>query len=204
MIIKLYNTINLHDTGTYWAIQKNYFRWLLRTINLKFFVIHFFCMKKNRVEIFSYYENNFTQIFLALIFLHVIDRVAAHAYSMKELARDCCTWGYHKYEEIWVAQIGEILMCERETENSFDWYPVVVKKKNHYHRYLLRGLLLVLLITFSTSLLAKAMEREDTNQCSAIHEDQEDHSLAWSRLRLTSSWLHVWQLYFTRQYFILY
>ena len=48
---------------------------------------------------------------------------------MEEVERFCCIRGYHVYREIWEAQMGETLMCEREPHNAHDQYAVAVKKE---------------------------------------------------------------------------
>ena len=40
----------------------------------------------------------------------------------------CCVRGYHVYQTIWVAAVGEELACEREPTNKFDRYAVAVVK----------------------------------------------------------------------------
>ena len=40
-----------------------------------------------------------------------------HKESMEEYGRDCCVRGYHVYQEIWEAAVGEVLVCEREPRN---------------------------------------------------------------------------------------
>ena len=39
-----------------------------------------------------------------------------------------CICGYHIYQEIWTAAVGETLVCERETNNNQDRYAVAVKR----------------------------------------------------------------------------
>ena len=48
--------------------------------------------------------------------------------SMEETEKDCCIRGYHVYNDIWEAAVGESLTCERETNNSRDRYAFTVKK----------------------------------------------------------------------------
>ena len=50
-----------------------------------------------------------------------------HKESMEEYGRDCCVRGYHVYQEIWEAAVGEVLVCEREPRNVEDRYAVAVK-----------------------------------------------------------------------------
>ena len=51
-------------------------------------------------------------------------------YRMEEYGRDCCVRGYHVYQEIWEAAVGEVLVCEREPRNIEDRY-AVAEKKDH-------------------------------------------------------------------------
>ena len=39
-----------------------------------------------------------------------------------------CVHGYHVYQRVWDAVVGENLECERETSNEKDRYAVVAKK----------------------------------------------------------------------------
>ena len=48
---------------------------------------------------------------------------------MEELSRLSCVRGYHVYQDVWDAAIGEILTCEREPSNSQVRYAVAVKKE---------------------------------------------------------------------------
>ena len=41
---------------------------------------------------------------------------------------DSCVRGYHVYDEIWTAVLGEVLITERELHNVADRYAVAVKK----------------------------------------------------------------------------
>ncbi len=47
---------------------------------------------------------------------------------MEEYERACCVRGYHIYQAIWTAAVGEVLACEREPRNTTDRYAVAVKK----------------------------------------------------------------------------
>ena len=40
--------------------------------------------------------------------------------SMEEFKKPCNNRGYHIYQEVWAAAVGEELVCERETDNSYD------------------------------------------------------------------------------------
>ena len=52
--------------------------------------------------------------------------------------RDCCIRGYHVYQEIWEAAVGEVLVCEREPRDVEDRYAVAVKKDGTVIRHLPR------------------------------------------------------------------
>ena len=41
---------------------------------------------------------------------------------------DCCVHGYHVYQQVWDAAIGETLTCKREPTNKRDRYAVAVTK----------------------------------------------------------------------------
>ena len=44
-----------------------------------------------------------------------------HVYNMEyEYERACCVRGYHVYQDIWEAAVGEVLECEREPRNVKD------------------------------------------------------------------------------------
>ena len=45
-----------------------------------------------------------------------------------EYERDLCVRGYHVYEAVWRAVVGETLACERGPRNEHDRYAVAVKK----------------------------------------------------------------------------
>ena len=47
---------------------------------------------------------------------------------MEEFEKESCVRGYHVYNEIWVAALGEQLGCQRELENPSDHYAVAVVK----------------------------------------------------------------------------
>ena len=40
-----------------------------------------------------------------------------------------CICGYHVYEKVWAATVGEALVCEREPKNSSNRYAVAVKNE---------------------------------------------------------------------------
>ena len=41
---------------------------------------------------------------------------------------ESCVKGYHIYQELWEAVIGEELQCQRERDNPTDIYAVAVRK----------------------------------------------------------------------------
>ena len=41
---------------------------------------------------------------------------------------ECMVQGYHKYKDIWEAEVGTTLQCQRETGNHHDVYAVAVLK----------------------------------------------------------------------------
>ena len=42
--------------------------------------------------------------------------------------KECCVRGYHVYQRVWDAAIGENLTCRREPTNESDRYAVAVMK----------------------------------------------------------------------------
>ena len=50
--------------------------------------------------------------------------------TMETFERELCVRGYHVYQRIWTAVVGEVLHCEREPTNSRDRYAVAVKKNS--------------------------------------------------------------------------
>ena len=57
---------------------------------------------------------------------------------------DSCICGYHLYQSIWTAVVGESLVCEKEPLNSSDRYAVAVLKDDVVVGHLLRHLSRVL------------------------------------------------------------
>ena len=63
--------------------------------------------------------------------------------TMETFERELCVRGYHVYQRIWTAAVGEVLHCEREPTNSRDRYAVAVKniralnfrKPGHLRKY---------------------------------------------------------------------
>ena len=46
----------------------------------------------------------------------------------EEYEVSCCVRGFHVYQQIWAAAVGEVLTCEREPTNEKDRYAVTVVK----------------------------------------------------------------------------
>ena len=53
---------------------------------------------------------------------HVIQSME-HMFSMEAMVR-----GYHEYQSVWDAPIGEMLLCEREVGSVHDTFAVAIKK----------------------------------------------------------------------------
>ena len=70
---------------------------------------------KSGEEIFSYFLFNYLRIHLFI-------------YLFLELRMRSCVLGYHGYQRVWEAVVGENLECERETRNVKDRNAVVAKK----------------------------------------------------------------------------
>ena len=45
---------------------------------------------------------------------------------MEEFEQPCCIQGYHVYQKIWTAVVGEELVCEKEPDNSHNHYAVAI------------------------------------------------------------------------------
>ena len=45
-----------------------------------------------------------------------------------EFELPCCVRGYHVYQSVWTAVIGEELFCDREPTNTSDRYAVAIMK----------------------------------------------------------------------------
>lgn len=45
-----------------------------------------------------------------------------------DYTRACCVRGYHVYQAVWDAAVGEVLVCKREPTNAVDRYAVAVVK----------------------------------------------------------------------------
>ena len=58
--------------------------------------------------------------------LHILARTAG--VRMESLQKESCIRGYHIYQHLWTAAIGEHLMCQRERGNAADAYAISVMK----------------------------------------------------------------------------
>ncbi len=56
---------------------------------------------------------------------NINDKVAS---EMETFEKETCVRGYHAYEAIWGAAVGEELECRRERSNRVDRYAVAVVK----------------------------------------------------------------------------
>ena len=124
---------------------------------------------------------------------------------MEEFEITCCIRGYHK--EIWEAAVGEELGCVREPHNSHDRYAVAVKREDVLYlplyyivltnfvwislyfndTYLLYWprFILLSLVTFATSLLARAIACEGRRREMGCW-GREDHLGVSNSLKSTS------------------
>ena len=57
---------------------------------------------------------------------------------MATCERASCVRGYHVYQDVWSASVGEVLPCERESTDSTDRYAVAVTKDGVVIGHLLR------------------------------------------------------------------
>ncbi len=74
-------------------------------------------------------ENNFQRIVIkARDQLLRVEAEASLRAAMEERELPCCVRGYHVYQAIWAAVIGEVLPCTREPTNPTDRYAVAVVK----------------------------------------------------------------------------
>ena len=58
---------------------------------------------------------------------------------MERCETECCVQGYHVYQRIWDAAIGEVLDCDREPDNAVDHYAVKLSSCLFNHSYLFVG-----------------------------------------------------------------
>ena len=49
--------------------------------------------------------------------------------ELEKFRVDVCVRGQHIYKDIWYAVVGEVLVCERESNNFQDRYAIAVKKE---------------------------------------------------------------------------
>ena len=54
--------------------------------------------------------------------------------AMQKFFKRNCTPGYHVYKKVWVATVGEPLVCEREPKNIFRSIRCGCEKRRNYHR----------------------------------------------------------------------
>ena len=62
----------------------------------------------------------------SIVGVSIVDHVSA--LKMTEWEVDSCVHGYHVYEGIWAAALGEQIGCIREHLNAMDRYAVSLKK----------------------------------------------------------------------------
>ena len=55
--------------------------------------------------------------------------------TMETFERELCVRGYHVYQRIWTAAVGEVLHCEREPTNSRDIRALNFRKPGHLRKY---------------------------------------------------------------------
>ena len=58
---------------------------------------------------------------------------------MESCETECCVPGYHVYQRIWDAAIGEVLDCDREPDNAVNHYAVKLSSCLFNHSYLFVG-----------------------------------------------------------------
>ena len=80
---------------------------------------------------------------------------------------DSCIRGYHLYQAIWTAVVGECLVCQREPLNSSDRYAVAVLKDDvvvgHLPRHMSRVLSLFLLRNGTIECIVTGDRRHSSN-----------------------------------------
>ena len=59
---------------------------------------------------------------------------------MEEFEKTLLYSSYHIYQKVWAAAVGKELVCERETDNSYDLYAVAVKRMRNIIGHLPRKL----------------------------------------------------------------
>ena len=83
-------------------------------------------------------------LFAVLIFAEAGDHENFKFYlvrtrAMESCETECCVRGYHVYQRIWDATIGEVLDCDREPDNAVDHYAVKLSSCLFNHSYLFVG-----------------------------------------------------------------
>ena len=100
--------------------------------------------------------------------------------TMETFERELCVRGYHVYQRIWMAAVGEVLHCEREPTNSRNRYAVAVKKDEIAIGHLPRKVSRV-------CSLQRSLEKEWT--ATVILSDQE--ARPWGRGTSVEPWLYL-------------
>ena len=100
--------------------------------------------------------------------------------TMETFERELCVRGYHVYQRIWTAAVGEVLHCEREPTNSRNRYAVAVKKDEIAIGHLPRKVSRV-------CSLQRSLEKEWT--ATVILSDQE--ARPWGRGTSVEPWLYL-------------
>ena len=60
--------------------------------------------------------------------MHLRTRIEPRVREMESLQKESCIRGYHIYQQLWTAAVGEHLTCQRERGNTADAYAVSVIK----------------------------------------------------------------------------
>ena len=60
--------------------------------------------------------------------MHLRTRIEPRVREMESLQKESCIRGYHIYQQLWTAAVGEDLTCQRERGNTADAYAVSVIK----------------------------------------------------------------------------
>ena len=88
---------------------------------------------------------------------------------MDTLEYNCCVCGYHIYQHIWEATIGEDMGYHLKPNNCIDWYAVAVVQSNTVVEHLPRKLLCIFLLF---------IRRGSMIQCCEAGRIQYTHDLA--------------------------
>ena len=70
-----------------------------------------------------------TVLLLNVIAYRAHDR-SLEVWKMETHEIECCTRGYHVYQDVWEAAVDEELVCRPERSNAHDWYTVAVMKND--------------------------------------------------------------------------